>query len=350
MKRKIFTMIIVSVMMFSVVPSFATSLDNSMASEPCIKEKAIEKKLHNIEKKDKALAKVTRNAMYSVSEDNMDYKISTESEFDKAMHKLDETDETYNADLAAIIENTDPDVYSEKLEEQAKDVVTAVEKIDELTPNELIRVKKENGDVHSFETYELDSGAEIIVEGLDEIDEEDDVKTVALPGAIKTATWVTNKNIFKSNETQKRRYTATYYLKVSGKVKGKLSVTNHYNVNANSLTMRAPNVWEYDDATPITVEPYKDPYKSSKTKLTSAGEQFYAAAQFYVTFSKKVTTTSSTTAGADVGVSISGTTGTSVEWQKNATRLHKIYAIVKLNKLTDEGAYLKQSGKVTYAE
>ena len=57
-----------------------------------------------------------------------------------------------------------------------------------------------------------------------------------------------------------------------------------------------------------------------------------------------------TSVGAEAGVTVSTSTGSTVEWLKNETKLHKIYAIVKLNKFTKNGAYLKQSGEVKFAE
>ena len=116
------------------------------------------------------------------------------------------------------------------------------------------------------------------------------------------------------------------------------------------ITMRSPEIWEYDYESPLEISIHKDAYKSSRTTLKKAGESFYAGAQYYVTSLKKSNVTTETSVGAEAGVTISGSTATTVEWSRNETKLHKIYAIVKLNKFTANGAYLKQSGEVQFAE
>lgn len=198
-----------------------------------------------------------------------------------------------------------------------------------------------------MEVYKLQSGAEILFEGIDEEEPIEVGSELMQPGSIKYATWVMDKNIFKPKD--KRRFTAIYNLKSGGKIKGRISVTNHYTVNAKSITMRSPAIWETSYESPLKVSTHKDAYKSKRTKLTKAGQQFYAGAQFYVTTSKKITTSSTTTAGADLGISISQSSGTSITWEKNVKSLHKIYAIVTLNKFAKGGAYMKHSGKVAFA-
>lgn len=73
---------------------------------------------------------------------------------------------------------------------------------------------------------------------------------------------------------------------------------------------------------------------------------------------KKQVTNVETSASADVGVAlgleasvnVGGAAGRTVEWKSCETKLHKIYAVVKLNKFTAKGAYLKQSGEVQFAK
>ena len=77
------------------------------------------------------------------------------------------------------------------------------------------------------------------------------------------------------------------------------------------------------------------------------GGEIYAGARFKVTSSNSITTTVEGTVGVG-GTGISG--GTSVTWNDNQTRLHKIYAAVDLNKFTTTGANVKNWGKVTFAK
>ena len=89
---------------------------------------------------------------------------------------------------------------------------------------------------------------------------------------------------------------------------------------------------------------------SSTTEIKNKGEEIYARGEFNVTCSQKTSITNETSVGADVGVTISGSTSTTVEWAKNKTRLHKLYAAVDLKSFDSTGANLKQWGKVTFAE
>ena len=155
---------------------------------------------------------------------------------------------------------------------------------------ELIDNSKKGGriiDVTTLETYKLDSGAEIVVGGIDEsIDENVCIdENLFTPCALTKATWVTNSNIWK--EQGKRRYSAIYYLKVGGNIRGKITVTNHYTINKSSITMRSPAIWEYYYETPLEITIKKDAYKSSRKELTQKGHQFWAGAQYYVTSLKK---------------------------------------------------------------
>lgn len=268
----------------------------------------------------------------------------------KQFENLDIADVDYNEQVLDIIEETKPEVLSAFIEQECEKLVLAIDNISDSTPTSLYTAKNDDGDTVSAEVYDLGSGTEIIVQG---VDEEDDANqsfgdSLFSPCALKTATWVTNNNIHKDRGD--RRYTAIYSLKASGTQLGKLTVTNHYTVNKASVKMRAAEIWETEYISPLTVETLGRGAMSSTTEIKNKGEEIYARDEFNVTCSQKTSITNETSVGADVGVTISGSTSTTVEWAKNKTRLHKLYAAVDLKSFDSTGANLKQWGKVTFAE
>lgn len=97
--------------------------------------------------------------------------------------------------------------------------------------------------------------------------------------------------------------------------------------------MRAAEVWEYSGTGSLTIEQDGAAWKSSTTKVTKAGGEIYAGARFKATSSNSITTTVEGTVGVG-GTGISG--GTSVTWNDNQTRLHKIYAAIRVKDTNED--------------
>lgn len=346
MKRiaTILTVMMLTVLPFSHSVTFAQNVeaDSELEKIQCIEENLNSPMDKSVKLVDEALSTA---ATEKTSNLQKDMKV-----LGKQFENLDIADVDYNEQVLDIIEETKPEVLSAFIEQECEKLVLAIDNISDSTPTSLYTAKNDDGDTVSAEVYDLGSGTEIIVQG---VDEEDDANqsfgdSLFSPCALKTATWVTNNNIHKDRGD--RRYTAIYSLKASGTQLGKLTVTNHYTVNKASVKMRAAEIWETEYISPLTVETLGRGAMSSTTEIKNKGEEIYARGEFNVTCSQKTSITNETSVGADVGVTISGSTSTTVEWAKNKTRLHKLYAAVDLKSFDSTGANLKQWGKVTFAE
>lgn len=345
MKR---TATILTVMMLTVLPfshsvTFAQPIE---ANSELGKIQNVEENLNNpmdksVELIDEALSTVTIE-----KSNNLQKHMKT---LGKQLETLDITDTDYNEQVLCIIEETRPDVISAFIEQECEKLVLAIDDITNVMPTSLYTAKNDAGDTESTEIYDLGSGTEIIVQGLDEEDNTNQRfgNNIFSPCAIKTATWITNNNIHKDRGD--RRYTAIYSLKSLGTQLGKLTVTNHYTINKASVKMRAAEIWETEYISPLTIETLGRGAMSSTTEIKNKGEEIYARGEFNVTCSKKTSITNETSVGADVGVTITGSTSSTVEWSENKTRLHKLYAAVDLKSFDSTGANLKQWGKVTFA-
>lgn len=308
----------------------------------------IEENLHN---PSEAVEKIVNKALDGeVKGDEASYDIANKEKLREAFENIDIKSSNYNSQVLKVVKQADPEVLSDFIEEECDNLVNGLDTIQNKTPDESYVENTGNGDTKSIAIYDLGAGTEIIIEGKDEADTSKDVagNDLFAPCAIKTATWVTDSNIAKA--TGDRRYTAIYNLKVAGTIKGKITVSNHYHVDKAAITLRKAEAWEYEGQTPLTVTLKGSPAMSSTKKITKPGGEIYTRAEYDITSSQKVTTTVGTSAGADVGISISGSTSTATTWEKNSTKLHKIYAAVDLIKFTSSGANVKNWGKVTYAD
>lgn len=326
--------------------SFASTVEPKEFSNVEMKSmKQIKANLENPNSEaEKIIAAVLKGAE---SEKGKKYAISEEETLRKKLDSLDLASETYKDAATEIVSSTEPKVLLKYIEKECERAVSALDGLENQSADYIYNSEDKNGNKELMEVYDLGEGTEIVIQGVDEEDDSKAVKGNALfsPCEIVTKTWITNNSLDK--EKGDRRYTAIYSIKVAGTVRGKISVSNHYTVNKADLTMRDAEVWEYYGNGPLTIERDGAAWKSSTTKVTKAGGEIYAGARFYVTSSNSITTT----VEGSVGVGGSGiSSGTSVTWNDNQTRLHKIYAAVTLNKFTTNGANVKNWGKVTYAK
>lgn len=128
------------------------------------------------------------------------------------------------------------------------------------------------------------------------------------------------------------------------------AASNHYTVSKGGLKFREANIWDYSGESPLSVTIHKNAKLNSSSKYAKFGQSLSVVAEFYVTSTKEEDISVSAGAGVDVGVSIDSSSSTSVHWEKKQTRLHKLYAIVKVITITNEGAKVKQSGKCTFSK
>ena len=326
--------------------SFASTVEPKEFSN--VEMKSMQQIKANLENPNREVEKIVDAVLKGTDlEKEGEYTISEEQTLRKKLDSLDLASKAYRNAATEIIRNTDPKVLLKYVEKECERAVSALDGLENQKADYIYNSEDENGNKESMEVYDLGDGTEIVIQGIDEEDKSRVAKGNAFfsPCEIVTKTWITNNSMDK--EKGDRRYTAIYNIKVAGTVRGKITVSNHYTVNKADLTMRAAEVWEYSGTGPLTIEQDGAAWKSSTTKVTKAGGEIYAGARFKVTSSNSITTTVEGTVGVG-GTGISG--GTSVTWNDNQTRLHKIYAAVDLNKFTTTGANVKNWGKVTFAK
>lgn len=295
---------------------------------------------------DKTVIKLSKQIMNDRSGKKIYYRFNTEKKYKDAVEALDITDRDYSSQLYKIMKNTDPSVYQKTADDQIKDLAKAEGEIQYRQPDQIYKSIKEDGSIEdNVEIYNLQSGAKIIVSGIDEEDNTAD-KMIAPAGTLHKLKWITNKGIKK--ERGKRRYTAKYSFLINGTSYGHMSVTTHYTITEDALKYRQGNIWSYDSRTPISIKVFKNAYQYTnpdeniKSQADAKDEKIATGAQYYVTFTKKTETS------VGEGVEASFDESATYTWEKNQTSLHKIYSIVKLKKMESDGAKVTEYGQVFF--
>lgn len=343
MKKLLFSLILITII------GFAGQHVQAAEGKNDTDEKKIEVLDKNMDKDIKRVDNIIKEALKANQSTEEEYTVDSCKKFKKELKKIDITSENYERKLISLYEKTAPDVIVTEICEQSADIANSVNEISKRVPDDSYSYTTEDGEEYVENIYQLESGAMVVVSGEDMQDDTYEVKGNDLfsPCSISTATWISDKSIMKKNGA--RRYTANYKLLVGGTVKGHLSVTNHYTVNKGGLTFREANIWDYSGESPLSVKIHKKA-KLNSSKYAKFGETLSVVAEFYVTCKREENITLSAGAGADVGITVNQSVSTNVHWEKKQSRLHKLYANVKVITITDEGAKVRQSGKCTFSK
>ncbi len=235
------------------------------------------------------------------NENQLFYSISSEDDVKEEFQQLNLSSDTYHSEAEEIMENTNPKVLLQYIENQCEKAVSALSDLENQEAGYTYDEKDEQGNTDITKIYDLGDGTEIVLQERDCADD-------------------SSKN--------SRSYTVSYAIVVGGTMQGKFSVTNHYTIDKNQITLRRAEVKEYGGDGPLTVELRDKPWQSSLKTASQKGDEIYTGAAFYLTCSKD----------AVIGKvwSSAGNKGGAVFWNENRTKLHKIYAAVKV-KDTKEG-------------
>ncbi len=244
------------------------------------------------------------------NENKLLYSIKKEDAAEEAFQQLDLSSDTYHSEAEEIMEKTDPKVLLQYIENQCEKAVLTLSDLEDREVSYICDEKDEQGNTDILKIYDLGEGTVII---LWETDCKDD--------SVKNG----------------RNYTVSYIIMVGSTMQGKFSVTNHYTIDKDQIILRDAEVKEYNGDGPLTVELRDKPWKSSLKSASQIGDEVYAGAAFDLTCSKDVII-GSDKAPADKSKGVS--------WNENRTRLHKIFAAVKVKDMQEDGISAERYGKL----
>ena len=229
------------------------------------------------------------------------YSISKEDAVKEKFRQLYLSSDTFYSDAEEIMDNTDPEVLLQYIENQCEKAVSALSDLKTREASYTCDEKDEQGNTDIMKIYDLGDGTEIVLQETDCADDSS-----------------------KSN----RSYTVSYAIVVGGTMQGKFSVTNHYIIDKKQITLKSAEVKEYNGNGPLTVELRDKAWKSSQKKASRTREEVYAGAAFYLTCSKD----------AVVGKDPASVENKSsaVFWNENRTRLYKIYAAIRVKDTNED--------------
>lgn len=244
------------------------------------------------------------------SENQLIYSISTEDAVKEKFRQLNLSSDNYYSDAKEIMDNTDPEVLLQYIENQCEKAVSALSDLTSREAGYTCDEKDEQGNTDIMKIYDLGDGTEIVLQETDCADDSS-----------------------KSN----RSYTVSYAIVVGGTMQGKFAITNHYSIDKNEIVLMSAEAKRYDGNGPLTVELRDKAWESSTKNISQIGEEVYTGADFYLTCSK----------GATIGTAKgSADKSRGVVWNENRTRLHKIYAAVKVKDMKENGISAETYGRL----
>lgn len=234
------------------------------------------------------------------NENQLFYSISKEDDVKEEFQQLNLSSDTCHSETEEIMENTDPKVLLQYIENQCEKAVSALSDLENREVSYTYDEKDEQGNTDIMKIYDLGDGTEIVLQETDCADD-------------------SSKN--------GRSYTVSYAIVVGGTMQGKFSVTNYYIIDKNQIALRSAEVKEYNGDGPLTVELRDKPWRSSLKTASRTGEEIYTGAAFYLTCSKNAVIGNAPASA--------GNKSSAVSWNENSTKLHKIYAAVKVKDTKD---------------
>lgn len=244
------------------------------------------------------------------SESKSLHSIKKEELVKEKFQQLDLSSDTYHSEAEEIMEKTSPNVLLQYIENQCEKAVLALGDLENREVSYKYNEKDEQGNTDILKIYDLGEGTEIVLQETDCADD---------------------------SAENSREYTVSYTIIVGGTTQGKFSVTNHYNIDKNQITLTSAEAKEYNWNGPLNVELRDTAWRSSQKKASQIGDEIYTGAAFYLTCSKDAVIESAKTSSGK---------SRNVSWNENRTRLHKIYAAVKVKDKKEDNISAETYGKL----
>lgn len=274
---------------------------------PAEKEYDIVQIRENLDSSNSQGEKIIENILAGrANENKLFHLIKKESSVKKKFQKLNLSSDTYQSEAKKIMEKTSPKALLRYVENQCEKAVLALKNLETQEADYIYDEKDQQGNTDIMKVYDLGEGTEIV---LQETDCKDD------------------------SAKNSREYTVRYTIVVGGITMGKFSVTNHYSIDENKITLDSAEVKDYSGNGPLAVELRNPSWQSSRKTASQAGDEIYVGAAFNLTCSKN----------APIGNLQSGEV---ITWLENTTRLHKIYAAVKVKDTKEDGISAERRSKL----